>query len=112
MASHTPVSVVLSSFEDIMALGLRALIDEDPSLQLLASGVTPDELNASLDAHRPRVAIVNYGSLTSPTQLRELSRGFPDKPLLRVLGPQDRTTRRGSQFSLAAGFTDPEESAE
>jgi DNA-binding NarL/FixJ family response regulator len=102
MASHTPVSVVLSSFEDIMSLGLRALIDEDPSVQLLASGVTPDELNASLETHRPRVAIVNYGSLSGPTQLRELSRNFPDTRLV-VLA--NRPTPGECRQMLAFGAT-------
>ncbi len=82
MASHTPVSVVLSSFEDIVALGLRSLIEEDPNLELVASGVTADELTESLGAHVPRVAILNYGSLSSPTQLRDLSRQFPSTRLV------------------------------
>jgi DNA-binding NarL/FixJ family response regulator len=102
MPSHTPVSVVLSNFEDIVSLGLRTLIDEDPSLQLLASGVTPDELNGSLDTHRPRVAIVNYGSLTSPTQLRDLSQQFPDTRLV-VLA--NRPTPGECRQMLAFGAT-------
>ncbi|MFL5824165.1 MAG: DNA-binding response regulator [Solirubrobacteraceae bacterium] len=65
-----------------MALGLQMLIDEDPNLQLLASGVTPDQIDESLEAHRPRVALLNYGSLLSPTQLRDLSRSFPDTRLV------------------------------
>lgn len=102
MPSHTPVSVVLSSFEDIVSLGLRTLIDEDPSLELLASGVAAGELTASLDANRPRVAIVNYGSLTSPTQLRELSRRFPDTRLV-VLA--NRPTPGECRQMLAFGAT-------
>jgi NarL family two-component system response regulator LiaR len=102
MSSRTPVSVVLSSFEDIVSLGLRTLIVEDPNLELLASGVTPDELGASLDTHRPRVAIVNYGSLTSPTQLRELSRRFPDTRLV-VLA--NRPTPGECRQMLAFGAT-------
>ena len=82
MPSHTPVSVVVSSFEDIVALGLQTLIDEDPNLELLASGVAPDQLAESLESHRPRVALLNYGSLTSPTQLRDLNRAFPDTRLV------------------------------
>lgn len=102
MPAPTPVSVVLTTFEDIVSLGLRTLIDEDPSLDLLDSGVAPDELTASLDAHRPRVAIVNYGSLTSPTQLRELSRGFPDTRLV-VLA--NRPTPGECRQMLAFGAT-------
>ena len=102
MASHTPVSVVLTSFEDIVSLGLRTLIDEDPSLELLASGVAPEELGASLKAHGPRVAIVNYGSLVSPTQLRELRQRFPDTRLV-VLA--NRPTPGECRQMLAFGAT-------
>lgn len=102
MPANTPVSVVLSSFEDIVSLGLRILIEEDPSLELLASGVTPEELTASLDTNRPRVAIVNYGSLNSPTQLRELSQRFPETRLV-VLA--NRPTPGECRQMLAFGAT-------
>jgi NarL family two-component system response regulator LiaR len=102
MASRTPVSVVLSSFEDIVDLGLRSLIDEDPSLQLLASGVTSEELERSLEAHGPRVAILNYGSLISPTQLRDLNQRFPDTRLV-VLA--NRPTPGECRQMLAFGAT-------
>jgi DNA-binding NarL/FixJ family response regulator len=102
MASQTPVSVVLSSFEDIVSLGLQTLIDEDPNLQLLASGVAPDELTTSLGTHHPRVAILNYGSLTSPTQLRDLSQKFPKT---RVVVLANRPTPGECRQMLAFGAT-------
>ena len=82
MPSHTPVSVVLSRFEDIVALGLQRLIEEDPSLELCASGVPPEGLTKSLGTHHPQVAILNYGSLTNPTELGELSRTYPETRLV------------------------------
>lgn len=82
MSPLTPVSIVLSRFEDIVALGLQALIEEDPSLELRAARVAPEELSRSLDAHRPQVALLNYGSLTSPLQIRDLSRAFPETRLV------------------------------
>jgi DNA-binding NarL/FixJ family response regulator len=102
MASHTPVSVVLNSFEDIVALGLQTLIEEDPSLQLVARGVTAEQLTESLETHRPRVAILNYGSLLSPTQLRDLSLRFPDTRLV-VLA--NRPTPGECRQMLAFGAT-------
>jgi DNA-binding NarL/FixJ family response regulator len=102
MASHTPVSVVLSSFEDIVTLGLRSLIDEDPTLELLASGVSADELSESLATHGPRVAILNYGSLGTPTQLQDLSRQFPGTRLV-VLA--NRPTPSECRQMLAFGAT-------
>lgn len=82
LASRTPVSVVLSRFEDIVALGLQTLIEEDPSLELCAAGVAPEGLTKSLAKHQPQVAILNYGSLTSPTQLGDLSRTYPETRLV------------------------------
>ena len=102
MSPHTPVSVVLSSFEDIVALGLQTLIDEDPNLELVASGVTPERIAESLESHRPRVAILNYGSLTSPTQLRDLNQRFPDTRLV-VLA--NRPTPGECRQMLAFGAT-------
>jgi DNA-binding NarL/FixJ family response regulator len=102
MASHTPVSVVLSSFEDIVSLGLQTLIEEDPNLQLVASGVAPEQLTSSLQTHRPRVAILNYGSLPSPTELRELSQQLPETRLV-VLA--NRPTPGECRQMLAFGAT-------
>ena len=102
MPSNPPVSVVLSSFEDIVSLGLQALIDEDPHLQLLATGVDSDELTQSLADHSPRVAILNYGSLASSTQLRDLSRDFPETRLV-VLA--NRPTPGECRQMLAFGAT-------
>ena len=82
MSPQTPVSVVLARFEDIVALGLQTLIEEDPSLELRAAQVAPEELSRSLDAHRPQVALLNYGSLTSPLQIRDLSRAYPETRLV------------------------------
>lgn len=102
MSAHTPVSVVLSSFEDIVSLGLQKLIEEDPNLDLLASGVSPEQTDQSLEAHRPRVAILNYGSLRAPTQLRDLNRAFPETRLV-VLA--NRPTPSECRQMLAFGAT-------
>jgi DNA-binding NarL/FixJ family response regulator len=83
-------------------LGLQTLIDEDPNLQLLASGVTPGQLASNLQNHHPRVAIRNCGSLTSPTQLRDLSHAFPETRLV-VLA--NRPTPGECRQMLAFGAT-------
>jgi DNA-binding NarL/FixJ family response regulator len=102
VSPQTPVSVVLARFEDIVALGLQTLIDEDPSLELQAAQVSPEELSTSLGTHRPQVAILNYGSLTSPLQIRDLSRAFPDTRLV-VLA--NRPTPSECRQMLAFGAT-------
>ena len=102
MPSHTRVTVVLSSFEDIVALGLQTLIDEDPNLELVASGVTTEQIAQSLETHQPKVTLLNYGSLRSPTQLRDLNRAFPDTRLV-VLA--NRPTPSECRQMLAFGAT-------
>ncbi len=102
MSPQASVSVVLALFEDIVALGLQTLIDEDPSLELRDARVAPEELSRSLDAHHPQVAILNYGSLASPLQIRDLSRAYPDTRLV-VLA--NRPTASECRQMLAFGAT-------
>jgi DNA-binding NarL/FixJ family response regulator len=72
MPPLTRVTVVISSFEDIMLRGLRALIDEDDSLELLDGGVPAERLAGVLAQRQPRVALINFGSLSSAAELRTL----------------------------------------
>ncbi len=82
MPPRTPITVVLARFEDIVGLGLRALFEDDENLSLVASDVPHEALYAVLERHRPRVAILNFGSLSSPVELRTLHRAFPGTRLL------------------------------
>jgi DNA-binding NarL/FixJ family response regulator len=102
MITRAPVSVVLAQFEDIVARGLRALIEEEVSLDLVADGVEHETLTAAFSEHQPEVAIVNFGSLTSAAELRDLHRQFP-KTRLVVLA--NRPTSSESRQMLAFGAT-------
>src|ERR1700704_3856691 len=82
MVNRPPVSVVITSFEDIVARGLRALIDEDSSLRLVAAGVAHEQLAARLSTHPPPGAILNFGSLARASELRDLHRLFPETRLV------------------------------
>jgi DNA-binding NarL/FixJ family response regulator len=70
MINSPSVRVAVAQFEDIVAHGLRALITEDESLELVADGVPHEQLNAALSAHSPDVALLNFGSLTSASETR------------------------------------------
>ena len=96
------VTVALGQFEDIVTRGLRALIEEDDSLRLVASGLPRDRLAGALDAYRPDVAVINFGSLQHAGELRELHTEFPQTRLL-VLG--NRPTGAEVQQMLAFGAT-------
>ncbi|HEY1511682.1 MAG TPA: response regulator transcription factor [Solirubrobacteraceae bacterium] len=92
----------MAQFEDIVAHGLRALITEDESLELVADGVPHEQLNAALSAHSPDVALLNFGSLTSASELRELHHAFAQTRLV-VLA--NRPTPSECRQMLAFGAT-------
>jgi DNA-binding NarL/FixJ family response regulator len=102
MTTRPPITVIVAEFEDIVARGLTSLIDEDPHLTLLAAGLTGDRLAAALMLDGPDVAILNFGSLATPAELRDLHERFPHTRLL-VLA--NRPTRSDSQQLLSFGAT-------
>jgi DNA-binding NarL/FixJ family response regulator len=77
-----PITLAVARFEDIMSRGLQSLIEEDSNLRLVAADVPQDQLDSVLARERPDVAILNFGSLSSPACLRELRANFPDTRLL------------------------------
>jgi DNA-binding NarL/FixJ family response regulator len=102
IVTRAPVSVAVAKFEDIIARGLQALIDEDESLELVAAGVDHDRLAALLAADKPEVAIVNFGSLENAADLRKLHRRFP---ATRLIVLANRPTTGESRQMLAFGAT-------
>jgi len=77
MRENSPITVVVGHFEDLLARGLRNLIDEDPSLELVAADVPPGRLPVLLQSRCPQVAILNFGSMRSPAEVRELVAKYP-----------------------------------
>ena len=77
-----PIDVAVAEFEDIVSLGLQSLIEEDDSLRLVAAGIPHDRLETALQTEPTDVAILNFGSLDSPSDLRALHERFPDTRLL------------------------------
>jgi DNA-binding NarL/FixJ family response regulator len=102
MPSRTAVRVAVARFEDIVAHGLRALITDDDNLELVADGVDHDALSRELSRTRPDVALLNFGSLSSTVELRELHRLHPDTRLV-VLA--NRPTPSECRQMLAFGAT-------
>ena len=82
MDAHSPVSVLLARFEDLVSHGLRALIAKDPTLEVVAADVPHAQLRRAFATHAPRVALVNFGSLKTPADVRELHRSHPATRLL------------------------------
>ena len=102
MANRTPVTVAVAQFEDIVARGLRALINEDDSLELVADGFEHEQLTEVLSANQPDVAILNFGSLSRASELRDLHREFASTKIV-VLA--NRPSASESRQMLAFGAT-------
>ena len=75
-----PITVAIAHFEDLIALGLRAVLAEDPSVAIVAQDITYARIPATLRAHRPSVLVLNAGAL-------------PDLAAVRVLSIEHPTTR-------------------
>jgi DNA-binding NarL/FixJ family response regulator len=82
MEARGPVTIVVGQFEDLVARGLRALIDDDPNIEVVREGVAYEQIPATLTEHDPRVAILNFGSLRSPVDVHELQIAFPQSRLI------------------------------
>jgi DNA-binding NarL/FixJ family response regulator len=82
----TPTTVVLAHFDDLLAGGLRELIEGDSSLTILAADVAHDRISVVLRAHRPDVAILNLDTLRNLAEVRELSAGHPDTRIVLLAG--------------------------
>jgi DNA-binding NarL/FixJ family response regulator len=81
-SARPPVSVVVARFEDLVDRGLGALIEEDEHLELRARSVPHERLPAAIAEHAPQVALLNYGSLRTPLEVRELVAAHPGTHLV------------------------------
>jgi DNA-binding NarL/FixJ family response regulator len=102
MLKRSPIRVALANFEDIIARGLRALIEEDPNLTLVADRLPHPELASTLSAYQPDVAILNFGSLSSAAELRDLHR---ECPAIRLVILANRPTTAECRQLIAFGAT-------
>ncbi len=102
MVRRVPISVAVAEFEDIVALGLKSLIEADESLELVADGVPTTLLADTLASLKPQVAVLNYGKLGSVADVRHLHDNFPHTRLL-VLA--NHPTAAESRQMLAFGAT-------
>lgn len=102
MHTRAPVTVALARFEDIVTRGLQVLIQEDANLDLVAFGVPHERLSEMIGEAHPQVAILNFGSLSSASEMRELHRAFPDTRLVVLAS---RPTTAECRQMLAFGAT-------
>ena len=99
---RAPVTVIAAKFEDLVAVGLRVLIGEDPNLQLVAAGVAADEIEAVIEDKEPDVALLNFGTLSTPAQVFQLHQAFPQT---RIMVLANRPTAAECNQMLSFGAT-------
>lgn len=95
------VSVMVTEFEDLVALGLSQLIAEDPHLELLEEGVSTAAIEDAIGRRAPAVAVLNFGSLTSPAQVFQLHTSFPETRLV-VLANRPTAAECNQMLSFGA----------
>ena len=98
---RAPVSVVVAKFEDLVAIGLTHLIEEDPNLRILDDEVLPSAIERSIETHEPDVAVLNFGSLTSAAQVFQLHQSFPATRLV-VLANRPTASECNQMLSFGA----------
>jgi DNA-binding NarL/FixJ family response regulator len=94
-------SVVSAKFEDLVAIGLKVLISEDPNLDLVAAGVPMDEIERAIEEHRPAVVLLNFGTLRAAAEVHQLHTAYPDTRIV-VLANRPTATECNQMLSLGA----------
>jgi DNA-binding NarL/FixJ family response regulator len=82
MEARKPVRLAVAQFEDLVARGLRALVAEDVNVALVADGVPHEQMERVIGRGAPDVALLNFGSLRSPNDVRALHSLHPDTRLV------------------------------
>jgi DNA-binding NarL/FixJ family response regulator len=95
-------SVISAQFEDLVAVGLKALISEDPNLDLVASNVPMEELEKRIAQHEPAVALINFGTLRTPAEVFRLHQQHPGT---RIVVLANRPTAAECTQMLSLGAT-------
>jgi len=95
-------TVVAGKFEDLTAIGLRVLIEEDPNLELAARDVPLRDLEQVVAKHSPAVVLLNLGAMNGPHDLLALTQDVRDA---RILVLANRPTAAECTQLLSFGAT-------
>ncbi len=77
-----PITVAITHFEDLLALGLQTALEADPSISIVAQGTTAAHVGSMLRVHHPRVLILDISSLRDYGEVREITSEHPDTRLV------------------------------
>ena len=94
-------SVVSAKFEDLVAVGLRVLISEDPNLELVATGIPMERVEEAISEHSPDVVLLNFGTLRAPADVFQLHQAHPETRLV-VLANRPTSAECNQMLSFGA----------
>ena len=97
----SPVRVLSAKFEDLVAIGFRELVTEDPNLQLVRDGVPLDRIESAIQEHEPAVVLINFGTLDTPAQVYQLHQAFPETRIV-VLANRPSAAECNQMLSFGA----------
>jgi DNA-binding NarL/FixJ family response regulator len=101
MDARSPITVAIARFEDLFALGLQALLADDPSVSVVARDIAYERISVVLRAHRPHVLILDPAGLRDLAQVRELSTQHPHTRLV-LLGDGASTAESAQLLAFGA----------
>ncbi len=82
MDPRAPITVAIARLDDLIALGLRCLLENHPSVSIVADDIAYNRLAVVLRTHRPAVLILDVGKLDHLGRVRELSVQHPQTRLV------------------------------
>jgi two-component system, LuxR family, secretion system response regulator SsrB len=100
--NNSRVKVVAAKFEDLVTVGLKQLISEDPNLELVVTDVPVPKIEDEIKRHEPSVVLVNFGTLKSPAQVFQLHQSYPET---RIVVLANRPTAAECNQMLSFGAT-------
>src|SRR3954447_5588602 len=95
-------TVVAGRFEDLVAMGLAVLIENDPDMDLVARDVPMPDIPSVAANHSPTVVLLNYAALSSPVDVQSLAQRLPDA---RIVVLANRPTAAECNQMLSFGAT-------
>jgi DNA-binding NarL/FixJ family response regulator len=95
-------TVVSAKFEDLVAVGLKVLISEDPNLELVATDVPMESVEEAIERHEPAVVLLNFGTLRTPADVYQLHQSYPET---RIVVLANRPTAAECNQMLSFGAT-------
>jgi DNA-binding NarL/FixJ family response regulator len=97
----SPVKVVTTKFEDLVAVGLNRLILEEPHLELVAADVPGEQIERAIEELEPSVVVLNFGTLGRPARVFQLHQAFPDTRIV-VLANRPSAAECNQMISFGA----------